>query len=57
MDSRGDLIDVRFQREMSGIKQLDNGIGIVTAVRLGAGRDKERIMLPPDCEQPSHPSR
>jgi hypothetical protein len=36
---------------MPGFKQLDNGIGIVAAVRPGARRDKEGITLLPDCEQ------
>src|SRR5262245_29299471 len=50
-NGRGDLLDVRFEREMSGIQQLDSGIGIITAVRLGAGRKEKRVMLAPDGEQ------
>ncbi len=51
VNCRRDLLDVRFEREMSGIQQLDNGIGIITAVRLGAGRQKGRVMLAPDGKQ------
>ena len=50
-NGRCDLLDVRFEREMSGIQQLDRGIGIITAERLGAGRKKERVMLSPDGKQ------
>ena len=46
-----DLLDMRFKREMSGIQQFDSGIGIITAVRLGAGWYEERVVLAPDGEQ------
>ena len=50
-NGRGDLLDVCFEREVSGIQQLDSGIRIITTVRLGAARQKERVMLAPDGKQ------
>jgi len=46
-----DLFEVRLQGEVPGVQKLDNGIGIIPAVGLRSGRDKERIMLSPNGEQ------
>ena len=42
---------MRLQGEVPGVQKLDNGIGIIPAVGLRSGRDKERIMLAPNGEQ------
>jgi hypothetical protein len=52
VDRRGDLLHVRFERKMPGVQQLDDGIGIVAAIRLRSGPNKKRIMLAPDCPVP-----
>src|ERR1700681_2230563 len=50
-DGCGDLRGVRLQREMAGVKEADDRIGNVAPERLGAGRQKERIVLAPHREE------
>src|SRR6185503_17861869 len=51
VDARADFMDVRFEREVAGVEELDLGLRQVALVGLGAGRDEEGIVAAPDGEQ------
>src|SRR5215469_13692353 len=53
-DGCGDLIGVRLKREMTGVEKAHRGLRYVTLERLGAGRQKEWIVLSP-CRQERWP--
>jgi hypothetical protein len=42
-----DLLDVHFQREMSGIQELNSGVRIVSTESFRAGRYEISVVLPP----------
>ena len=42
---------MRFQREMAGVEEVHLGARVVALECLGPRRQKERIILSPDCEQ------
>src|SRR5476649_3086442 len=46
-DCRGDLLRMRFQREVTGIVEANIGVGDVPLERLCARRKEERIVLSP----------
>src|SRR6516162_3340725 len=46
-DAFGNLASMRFQREMAGVEEADDRARIVSLERLGAGRQKERVVLAP----------
>ena len=48
---RTDFRSVRFKSEVTGIEETDIRVRQVTAERLGTGRQEERIVSAPDCEQ------
>ena len=50
-DRRANLGNVRFEREVAGVEEAHFGVRNVTPVRLGALREKERIVLAPDSQQ------
>src|ERR1044071_1633634 len=50
VDTRGDRLDVCLEREMTGIQELHVGVRIVARERERAGRQEERVVLPPDRE-------
>src|SRR5471030_3355614 len=51
-DCRGDLLRMRFQREVTGIVEANIGVGDVPLERLCARRKEERIVLPPHRKKP-----
>jgi hypothetical protein len=44
----GNLLSMRFQREMAGVEEVHFGARVVALERLGPRRQKERIILSPD---------
>lgn len=48
---RPDLGGVRLEREMTGIDEMDLGVGNVDAIGQRAGRDEVGIVAPPRHEQ------
>src|SRR5579859_3839561 len=50
-DLHPDFACVSFKGEMAGVVKMDFGIWIVPWERLRPGREKERIVLAPDCQQ------
>ena len=50
-DAFGDLAGMRFQGEMAGVEEADNRTRIVPLERLGAGRQKERIVPAPHRQE------
>src|SRR3954452_3191132 len=46
-----DFLRVRLQREMTGVKELHQGVRIIALERFGAGRNKEWVVLAPDREE------
>jgi hypothetical protein len=42
---------MRFQREMAGVEEADNRTRIVPLESLGAGRQKERVVLAPHRQE------
>src|SRR5262249_18069002 len=46
-----DLLRVGLQREVSGVEEADHALGDIPAKGLGALRQKERIVLPPDGKE------
>src|SRR5262245_54968531 len=42
---------MRFQREMAGVDEADDGPGHVAFERLGTGREEERIVPAPDRQE------
>src|SRR5262245_20215144 len=50
-DRFADFAMMGLKREMSSIKEVNISIGIVAPESLGAGRQKEWIVLSPDREQ------
>src|SRR5215470_6233546 len=51
IDHGADLLDVGFEREMPGVEKVHLGIGNVAPERFRAGRQKERVVRSPHCEQ------
>src|SRR5215510_11182015 len=49
-DGCPNLTGVGLQREMAGVEQMDLGMRGVAPKRLGASRQEERIVPPPDGE-------
>src|SRR5271165_3548988 len=47
----GNLLDVRFQGEVSGVEELDRGIGIVPLKGFSTWGNEVEIMLAPDRQQ------
>ena len=50
-DQRGDLVRMRFQREVARVEQMHFGVGDVAAVGFGAGRQEGCVVLAPDGQQ------
>jgi len=50
-DRVGDVGGVGLERKMAGVEEMHFGVRIVALERLGAGRQKERIVLAPHREQ------
>ena len=50
-DDRRDLGSLAFEREMTGLEQVDLGVRMVALERLRAGRQEERIVLAPYGEK------
>jgi hypothetical protein len=50
-DVRGNVRSVGFQRKMPRIEEPDDGVRNIAPERLGAGRQEERIVLPPYREE------
>src|SRR5262249_6751557 len=46
-DTFGDLTGMRFQREMAHVEDADHSPRTIALERLGAGREKQRIILAP----------
>jgi hypothetical protein len=46
-DTFGNLASMRFQRKMAGVEEADNRTRVVPPERLGAGRQKERVVFAP----------
>jgi alpha/beta hydrolase fold len=46
-DALSDFARVRFQREVAGVEEAHDRTGNITLERLGAGRQKERVVLAP----------
>src|SRR5260370_11171538 len=42
---------MRFEGEVSGVEEWDDGGGNVTLERLGAGRQEKRVVLSPSCQK------
>src|SRR5215831_14063061 len=47
----GNLASMRFQGEMAGVEEADHRARIVPLERLGAGRQKERVVLAPHRQE------
>src|SRR3984885_7543508 len=50
-NGRGDLRGMRLQREVPGVKEPHHRVRDVAPERLGAGRQEERIVLPPHRQE------
>lgn len=48
---RRDFYDVSFEREMTGVIEMDRGIRVIALERLRTGRQKKRIVPAPNREQ------
>src|SRR5262249_36643144 len=55
-DDPGDLRSLAFQREVTGVEQVDFGVRVVALEGLGAGRQEKRIVLPPYRQKRGPPS-
>lgn len=51
LDRRGDFVAVRLERKVAGINEAHVGVGDIAFECLGAGRQKERIVLAPHCQK------
>ena len=45
------FVGVGFQREVAGVVKVNFSAGVITPESLGTAREKERVVLAPDCEQ------
>src|SRR5438128_10698586 len=50
-DGGRDFGGVGFQREMAGVEEAYRGVRNIALERVGAGRQEERIILAPHCEE------
>jgi hypothetical protein len=50
-DCRSDLVTVRLEGEMAGVKEAHVSVWNVTLERLGARRQEKRVVLAPSCQK------
>src|SRR5262252_5706975 len=50
-DSRSDLVAMSLEREVAGVEEAYDSVRHVAFERLGARRQKKRIVLAPSCQE------